>query len=38
MSFKLQEFETRKLLDDYIAHPDYGHGKDRPGVCVGLTL
>jgi len=38
MSFYLKEFEDKKSLEDYIAHPDYGHSKDKPGVCLGLTL
>ena len=38
MNFYLKEFESKEELDEYIAHPDYGHGKDRPGVCIGMTL
>jgi hypothetical protein len=38
MTFTMQEFESKESLEEYIAHPDYGHGKDRPGVCVGMSL
>lgn len=34
----MQEFEDKKALEDYIAHPDYGHDKERPGICLGIAL
>jgi len=36
MTFRMQEFEDKKTLEDYIAHEEYGIHPEKPAICFGF--